>query len=402
MLFRFRSLLLAGAALLASPSALANPLSAKEALGSARTTALTVERAKAEVAAAEGRAVQAGLRPNPEVSATFENFAGTGPFRAVQQSEATVAFSQPFELGGKRTARREVAARELEIARLNLALAYANLEYAVRLDFAELLAAQERADLARTNLEQARELVRVARALVDAGRDPPLRQLRAEALLAQSEAEAASALRDLLAVRRRLAFRIGSEDPELVAIPSPPFRFTNLDSEYPTLDEKLAAAQRAAADARIALATAQGVPDLTATAGVRRFQESGGVAVIAGISLPLPLFNRNQGNFAAARAESAAIASTEQLVRREASLSRRQAVLDYESANARLQALENSALNEASEAVRLAGIGYRAGKFGLLDLIDAQQALSQTRHSIITARLDRDRAEAALIRALAQ
>ena len=72
------------------------------------------------------------------------------------------------------------------------------------------------------------------------------------------------------------------------------------------------------------------------------------------------------------------------------------------AANERLAALSGPGLRQATEAERLAEIGYRAGKFSLLELIDAQEALTSTRLKIIDAQLDRARAVAALKRAMAQ
>src|SRR3546814_8470715 len=67
---------------------------------------------------------------------------------------------------------------------------------------------------------------------------------------------------------------------------------------------------------------------------------------------------------------------------------------DLASAEARLQALEGSGLGEAREALRLAGISYRAGKASLLELLDAQQANALTQSELIDARRARAEAEA--------
>lgn len=83
--------------------------------GSAR-----VAKARAKLKAAEARAIQAGVRPNPEVSVGVENFSGTGPYRTFRSTETTVSVTQPFELGGKRRAREEVAAAERDYAQIVL------------------------------------------------------------------------------------------------------------------------------------------------------------------------------------------------------------------------------------------------------------------------------------------
>src|SRR5690606_35089938 len=93
-----------------------------EALERASATSPALIAAQAEVRAAEGRALQAGLRPNPELDLSIENFAGTGAFRGMDETESTLSIGQRFELGGKRTARQRAAEAEIEAARLRFAV----------------------------------------------------------------------------------------------------------------------------------------------------------------------------------------------------------------------------------------------------------------------------------------
>ena len=251
---KFR-LLIASAILASSAHAWAAEVSLPDALAQGAQNSPRISQARAQVQAAEARARQAGVSPNPEISLEVENFAGTGPYRDTRSAETTLALSQRIELGGKRSARVAVASSERDFALLSLRRAEADLARDIRVGHAELRAAEDRAVLARDNVGQARELARTARLLVDVGRDPPLRQLRAEALLAEAQAEEARAFGELLAARRMLADLIGSSDPELSvpawvdeAVPGafPP--------ETPSLDEQLAAAERDAAQARIRVA----------------------------------------------------------------------------------------------------------------------------------------------------
>jgi len=74
----------------------------------------------------------------------------------------------------------------------------------------------------------------------------------------------------------------------------------------------------------------------------------------------------------------------------------------FGAANARLQVLQARTVPQAEEAVRLSRDGFQAGKFSLLDVLDAQGALSASRNDLIAARLERAKALAALERAAAQ
>jgi cobalt-zinc-cadmium efflux system outer membrane protein len=402
MLKSLGTLLLAGVLAMAGGPAFAEPVSLSDALARGRDVSPRIAKAKAELKAAEGRAIQAGVRPNPTLSAEVENFSGTGPYRTFGQTETTVAVSQPFELGGKRRARKAVAAAEREFAQVALRTAEADVGYDIAISFAELRAAEDRAELARQVVARAVELARIAETLVDVGRDPPLTRLRADALLAEAEAERLRAEAELLSARQRLALLIGSEDPELSAavqdLPTPP----TLAAGAQSLDERLAAAERDAAAARVRLAQAEGVPDITASGGVRNFRESRDTAFIVGVSIPLPVFNRNRGNIAAAQADGDAAEAQLAQAGLDTHLSRREAELMLAAANERVAALSGAGLFQANEAARLAAIGYQQGKLTLIELIDAQEAQAGANLKRIEAERDRARALAVLGRANAQ
>lgn len=400
---QLRAALLAGALIATSGAAWAEPVTLPEALDQAAGNSPRLAQARAQAEAAEARARQAGVSPNPEISLEVENFAGTGPYRNVRSAETTLALSQRLELGGKRSARVAVASAERDAALLAYKRAEADLARDIRIAYAELRAAEDRAVLARDNVAQAEELARSARLFVEVGRDPPLRKLRADALLAEAKAEQARTFGELLTARRALADLIGSSDPELSAVgfdegATPPM----LPPATPTLDEQLAAAERDAARARILVAKANAVPDLTASAGVRRISDGRETAFVAGIALPLPIRDRNRGNIAAAGSDSLAAESALAQARLDANRAQHDARMLLGAANERVAALSGPGLAQAEEAVRLARIGYSAGKFSLIELIDAQSALNAARETLITARLDRVRALAALIRATAQ
>ena len=400
---QLRAAILAGALFAASGPALAAPVTLAEALAQGGEQSPRIAQAAAQAKAAEARARQAGVSPNPEIGLEIENFAGTGPFREVRGAETTLQVTQRFELGGKRSARVAVAAAERDFALLSFKRARAELARSVRDAHAGLRSAEDLAVLARDNVAQARELARTAAVLVDAGRDPPLRKLRADAVLAEAQAQAARTFGELLAARRLLGDLIGSADPELSAaleaeVPPP----ADPEADAPSLDEQLATAEREAARARIRVAQAAAVPDITGSGGIRRINDGRETAFVAGVSIPLPIRDRNRGGIAAAQADELAADANLSLVQLDAKRARHDARMLLGAADERVAVLSGPALKQAEEAVRLAGIGYAAGKFSLLELLDTQAALTSARTNLIEARLDRARALAALTRAQAQ
>ena len=400
MQLSFRAALLAGAIIFSSGTVCAKPISLADALARGGETSYRLTQAKAQLDAAEARARQAGVSPNPELGLEVENFGGTGPYRGNRSTETTLVISQRLELGGKRSARVEVARAERDFAGLAYVRAGADLARDIRVAHAELRAAEDRAVLARENVARAQELTRTASLLVEVGRDPPLRKLRADALLASARAEEARTFGGLLAAQGLLATLTGVDDPELTAGDDADLLSRDTpNAERPSLDERLAQAERDAALARIRVARAEGVPDITGGIGVRRFNEGRENALIASVSIPIPVRNRNRGGIEAAQSDSIASEANLAQTRLDAARMRRDAAMAVGAADERLAALSGPGLHQAEEAVRLAGIGYRAGKFSLIELIDAQTGLNSARLALIEARLDRARALAALARA---
>lgn len=399
MLISLRAALLAGALMATGSITRAEPIAIADALAQGAQNSPRVTQAKAQADAAEARARQAGVSPNPELGIEVENFAGSGAFRGLRSTETTLALSQRIELGGKRGARVDVARAERDFAFLSYKTALADLDRDIRVAHAELRADEDRAVLARDNTASAEELARTARVLVDAGREPPLRQLRAEAALAEARAEQARTFGELLSSRRLLAALIWSDDPELSATFVEEAAPANVPVEAPTLNEQLAIAQKNAALARVRLARANAVPDVTASGGVRRFAEGRETALVAGVSIALPFRDRNRGNIEASQSESMAAEAAAMLARNEANRTRYDARMLLGAAELRYEALAGLGISQAEEALRLAQIGYNAGKFSLLELLDARNALNAARLNLIQARLDRAEALAALIRA---
>ncbi|NQE64349.1 TolC family protein [Caulobacter sp. RHG1] len=383
---------------------LAEPLTLADALARAQAQSPLMTAAQAQVTAAEGRARQAGLPPNPEAGLQAENFAGSGQYGDFASTETTLSVSQRLELGGKRRTRLAAASAEVEAARLGLSIARADLSQEVSVRYAEALAGRDRLALARDTAERAGDLSKVAATLVEAGREPPLRALRAEAASREAAAEVTAAEAEAAAARRALVTLWGEagEVVDLVdaSLAAPASRALVDPGE--TLDLRLARADRRTAEAVIDRERAVGRPDLTVQAGLRRFEQTGDSALIVGFSAPIPVFNRNQGTVSAARADATVAEARERLALARSVRTIRDAQASLVAADARLEALQGKILPQAETAVDLARRGFEAGKFSLLDVLDAQSALTSARTDLIAARLERAKALAALDRAAAQ
>ena len=377
-------------------------LSLAQALDEAAARSPTVLAAEAEVRAAEARALQAGYRSNPELSLEVENFAGTGELSGIKSLETTLAVNHRLDLGGRRTARVEAARAEIAAQRLRLAIARADLSQSVREQFARAVAAREKLAQATANVDRSRDLARIAAILVEAGRDPPLRGLRARSALAQASAEREAAEAEELAARSSLGALFGASLPigrvtggTLDLTPRP------VNPEL-SLEVRLADAERYAAEASLRQQRAERRLDPAVGLGVRHVRETGDVGLVAGVSFPLQVFDRNRGNIEAAQALLTAAEARRASVLASTTARARNAIASVEAAQRRVAALDGAAVPEAAEALRLTQLSYREGRATLLELLDAQNAFTSAQTALTEARLALALASAELGRISAQ
>lgn len=367
------------------------PLTLRDVLMQAYAGAPVGQEATAAVDVERGRLAQARLRPNPELSVSVDQFAGSGPLSGTRQAESTAALALPIELGGKRAARVAIGEAVLTGALARLTLTRLDLARAVREAYAAAHGAQALEALARDEAALAAEIERTVRLLVEGGREPPLRLVTATVERANADAAVAVATGEAAAARARLAALIGRSDTA----------FTLADPVIQAAGTSAAPPDLAAADADVARARAQlrlerslRTPDPRLTFGVRRLSAEGANALVAGVAMPLPLFNRNRGAIAAAAAEQRRADAARLRAGFDLEARARAASARVEADRARLAALDGAAIPGAAEALRIARAGFAAGKFPFLELLNAQRAFAAARRSRVEAVRDLAVAEA--------
>ena len=378
-------------------------LSLDRALELAGATSPTLDAAEADIQAAAAARTVAGLRPNPSVTVEAENVAGSGPYRGVESLETTTSLALPIELGGKRSARIGVADARSQRTLIQAAITQADLRLSVIQAYAEAAAAQQRVTTARDQARIAAEGLRAAQVRVQAGRASPIEAERANVARINADAEVERTQRLVEVARYSLSRIIGQP----VADDLDTGWFANARAAYGpmqaiesagTLAMAAAEADLAIADAGVRLARAQRVPDLTVGAGARYMRDTGDTAALFSISIPLPLFNNGRAAVAQASSERLRAEAQQRVTAIEVdqAIARAQA----EAANAATTAATASgpALQAAEEAARIARIGYREGKFGQLELLDAERTLAETRLAAIDALLNYHSAQAQLER----
>ena len=378
-------------------------LSLSLALELAGASAPSIEAASASVRAAEAGRSVAGLRPNPTVNVEAETVVGTGLYAGVRSMEATTSLALPLELGGKRSARVAVASSQQDRAIIERAIAEADLRFAVTRAYADALASDKRLANAREQLRITNEGLRAADVRVRAGRASPIEVQRADVTRINAAAALERAERAAEVARFTLGQRIGQP----AAAPLDRAWFDRVDGRYGpiqpidpagTLALAAANADLATASAKVRLARAQRVPDLTLSAGARRLEATNDTAAVFSLSVPLPLFNN--GKAAVDQASAERLRAEAQRRATQQDVAQAIAGAQAEAANAATSAstATGPALAAAEEAARIARIGYREGKFGQLDLLDAERTLAETRASAIEALLAYHIAQAQLER----
>jgi cobalt-zinc-cadmium efflux system outer membrane protein len=326
---------------------------------------------------------QAGAYPNPTIFAGTAKASLRDPSNGTNLTEYGVTVQQPVEWPGMRAARQDAAGAGLAGATVGLDEAKLNLIAEVKGAFYDLLLAERTVDLLQQNLEIVQEVARIVRARVRSGEGPQFEAVKAdvEVLKAKQEiTKAKNAVRvklvgldtltagalgprykvqgDFRSLRNRL-------DPEQMA--------TRDLSQHPILKRQGKLVEQA--EFTVTKERQGRVPNVTLFGGYAR--EVGREAVMAGVSLPTPLWYRQQGHIATAlgtqRKEEA------ELIRAKNDLARaiNQHAREAETAQEQILVYEEGLLKEAQEALRIAQLSFRQGASSLLDVLDAQRVQRQ-------------------------
>lgn len=345
-----------------------------------------------EVRAKEAAIIQAGLLPNPELGFQLEEFAGTGERRGIDAAQSTLQIGQVFLLGGKRDRRGRLAASERDLAGWDYEAKRLDVFTEVMQAFVDVLAAQEQVSLSKELVGVARSVLESAAERVKAGKVSPLEETKASVELTNARIAREKAQRALDAARKRLsnlwgqtavtfARADGSLD-EIAPIPALD-RIERLIAQNPDVARWVKEMeQRSAA---LELEKAKAIPDVTVSAGWQRFNENGENAAIIGISIPLPLFDRNQGAILEAKRKRAKARQESRAAELKAHTGLADSYQSLASSFMSATELRDQVLPAAQLAFSTAQEGYREGKFAFLEVLDAERTLFETRGKYIEA-----------------
>ena len=381
-------------------AAAAEPLSLAKAIELALEGNPEVAAAKRQWEATEGQVLQGRSRPNPELAYSLEDTRSKTRTQSWQ-------LNLPVELGGKRAARTKAAEKTREQAQAQLAELQATVRANVAAAYFDVLTAQERLVLARDSAALAKSSTDTVSKRVAAGKVSPVEESKARVAEAGVRVELAQAASEQRNALSRLFALLGRIDAPYTVLEG---KAENLPSVPSLVDlQPLIASSPGVVLARIevdrrealtALEQSKRVPDVTVSVGMQRSNETQRNVLLFGVSVPLPIFDRNQGNLLEAlkledKARDELQAAS---VRLHSEVAQGQERLS--TITAEVQSLQQDVLPGAKSAYDAATIGFENGKFNFLEVLDAQRTYFTAKSQYLKALGEAHRAAADIDRLL--
>ena len=357
-------------------------VSVDEALQLALRQSPTVRAQQAALASTKAGETTAALRPNPSMNFLAEQFK---PGASQQDTQYTVNVGQPLELGGKRGRRIDSARAATQVASYQLEDIRRQITLQVRSAFAGALIAREQLALAQENVKTLDDTERIQRLRAEKGDISQLELLRIQVQRFTFERDAADARQALSAAKIALRTAAGAEHiaEDFEVVGELGFKEVSLDKAVlmrraldnrPDLRAAEADRARARADHRLARANAWW--DITPQIEYQRIGPDNTIGF--GFSLPIRIFDRNQGEIARTQAEISRVDAV-----REATALQVLAALETDRQIAltqreRVVSLRDVYLPKATVARDTVEFAYRRGGQSLLDFLDAQRSYRET------------------------
>ncbi len=377
-----------------------------DAVNEAISNNLRLLAARFDVTVAEARIIQARLRPNPVLStgANYLDILGSGfnpNTSTAGPTEVNGRIDFLLERGKKRQERIAVAEAARAVSQLDVLNATRTLLFDVQSAFTDVLLAKENLALTQASLDAFNRIVTINRARVDAGDLAKVELIRSEVAslqfanqVRQAESRLRMAKNRLQAMIGRTAFVPGfdvlGELRREATVPERPDILRSALAARPDLDALKRDQARSLADIRLQLA--QGKVDVTVGAGVNRQfgvkNYGGGSSVGVFLSVPLPVYNRNEGEIERARREQQQVLARIRALEQEIAAEVENAHEQSRTALNLLAKIETDMLERARQVREITDFSYRRGEASFVELLDAQRAYNETVQGFNEARAE--------------
>ena len=372
------------------------PLTLERAVDRFLQRNLAVEAARHRVDVARAEQLVARARPNPTLTLSAENLPYSGPTPASELYEIGTTYSHPIELGGKRERRLNVADATVAVAEAELADTLQRRLLDLKRAFYEVLLARHAVEHATDNRRALDGLVTLNETRLRGGAiaegeviKARVERGKADTALAHARLELQQAGIKLLDILGESDFvAAGMVDGELGPAPGVVPDLGSLRTTALQRRPAIVAAEQSSALAtrRIALEKSRRTPDVSPFVGLRRVGENN--TVLFGISIPLPIIDRNEGGIARARADARAAQTGLALQRNRALADVEAAYRAWENARQRAAAFDQGLLRQADEAQSIARAAYQEGAIELLPYLEAQRTRAEVQQQYLRALFD--------------
>lgn len=378
------------AALLVSSSltgaAYSQTLTMEAALQRALAASPRLTAAERDIGIARGQRIQSGALINPQVTYEQDNSFGSGAYRGTRSAESTLQISQMFELWGKRDARIAAGQAGLDAASIERQAVRLEVLSETAIAFVTVLGLQRRIHILDEQIEAIDKISPLLQRRVEAGASSIAETGRAEVASALVKADRERTRSALASARRELAILMGEPAPKFAIVSGrldatgkpPTFQSVvmAIDANPQLVRWKAVYAQR---NAELLLARLKPYPDVTVSAGWRRFNDTSDNAVRLSVSVPIPVFDQNQGNILSAQESLAKIATESKANRNMLIVVAGRAYDSLQGSLQELSVLRVTAIPKARNAAEAISEGYGQGRYSLLEVLDAQASVAQAR-----------------------
>ncbi len=339
-----------------------------------------------EVEALDLEIAQSMRFPNPELEMEVSEFAGSGERHGFGESETTLILSQPIPTAGKTRKRARIAEVKSELGDSQYQHTRNQLTVDVAKDYFRTLSIQERIQVDLELLRLSEQTYKTVSDRVEAGRVSPLEQTKARVELVRAQIKLDVTKMELSTARVRLASHWGELEPGFDQVAGN----LHLPDALPVLAElKVSLASNPEylrwsqeldlKKANFEYERALRIPDLSVRAGYQKFNDRNEQSIVFGLSVPIHLFNRNKNSIAAAARRMNASEYIVQEVEVQLHLDLQDTFQALRSSYQSALVFRDEIVPVAEQAFHASTEGYKAGKFGFLDVLDAQQTLFQTK-----------------------
>ena len=389
-------LLLSGRVAAQSP-----PLPLPLAVAEAVSNNLDLAAQRLNIPVAEARAITARLRPNPVLTVSGQSLnllgANFSPNTPLGPNQTNIHTDFPIERGGKRQSRVAFAREQKNLAELEVRELMRQVIFAVHNAFVDVQQAKALLQLAKENLQNLQGVVTINEARLKNGDLAEVELERSRLAALQSQARVDQTQLQLEQSKTQLQLLIGRKQtaPDFdiqgdLRADTPAFNPTQLSelalSRRP--DYLLTVQSQATSRADLKLQIANGRVDFVVGSEYtyQRAWGVGGSSLGVSISVPLKLYNKNQGEIARAQREISSAEARTAALSRSIRAEIEKALQQYQVAGRLLDSIKRDMLDRARTVRNTTEYSYRRGEASLVEFLDAQRAFNETMEFYNTTR----------------